>query len=246
VKFFPAELSPIDVRPIETNRAAKGEAMKTWISLPMVMVATIVAARAESPYSRARNYPQPATSPPVSYHHASTVHEGAMRGIANGIRAAGASKYNAAAAALIAEEARERYLANRVRSAKTFWDLRQLHASRSASQKSQPKSSSLIRTTSHTPSSTRRSTTLVTPGRPGFEWPEALMHSSLATTRERLTTLFSERSSTYRGASSENSRLIRSTAVTMRDLLKERVRDVEPMAYVQAQRFLTQLADAPL
>jgi hypothetical protein len=206
----------------------------------MSIVASMLAVSAYA--QEGSKFPQPAQSPPISYHHASTLQEGLFRGTADGIRALGEFNYNTAAAALIGEEARKSAYANELRHAETFWAKRQLWESQvSTKRKYGPVPTGTLKAAAE-PVAARvaPAPAAVDPSQAGVIWPAAFEHPALAPSRDKLAELFSQRTPVNSGASSINYRLIYLTVTDLRSTLSDVVRELPPMAYVEARRFLDQ------
>lgn len=211
--------------------------MKT---LPAVLiVASMLAANVRAQEGSQYQYPKPAESPPLAYHHASTVHEGLFRGTADGIRALGEFNYNTAVAALIAQEARKSALANDLRHVETFWAKRQIwEAQVSTKRKHNVPTETLKAVAEPVAARIAPALTPVDPGQAGFVWPAAFEHPAFAASRDKLALLFSQRTPANSGATSDNYRLIHLTVTDLRSTVSDLVRELPPMAYVEARRFL--------
>jgi hypothetical protein len=227
--------------------------MKTMCTLLVTLIAlTSSAVHAAEPSHS--TFPQPAQSPPLVQDHASTLHEGFFRGIADGIRASGEFNYNTAAASLILEEARKAAYANEFRHAETFWAKRALWESQMAARKGRPlaipQSGPSIQPTpavqpatqpTAQPVATQVAVPAIDPGQPGFAFPYALNHPIFAAGREKLAALFASRSPLDSGPSSASYIRITNVTAEMRSSLSEMVRELPPMAYLEGRKFLDQV-----
>jgi hypothetical protein len=204
----------------------------------LVAVGLLSTAVAEAQESGS-TFPQPSQSPPLSYRHASTLQEGVLRGRADVIRAAGEFNYNTAAAALIFEEARKANYANELRHAETFWAKRSLYDTQMAARKlkrTHVTKPAVEPVAHHVPQP------FIDPSQPGFVWPAAFDHPVFAGSRERLAVLFAQRSPADSGPQSTSYLRIQNTTVEMRSLLRDLIREMPPMVYVEARQFLDRAA----
>jgi hypothetical protein len=177
----------------------------------------------------------------LSYHHASTFHEGFLRGTADTIRAAGEFNYNTATAALIFEEARKANYANELRHAETFWAKKSLYDTQIAARKNRRLNHAAEKPQTEQVG-LRIPVPFVVPSQPGFVWPSAFNHPAFAETRGKLADLFAQRSVVNSGPQSAAALRIQNTVAEMRLLLTDLVREVPPMAYTEAKQFLDRAA----
>lgn len=214
--------------------------------LSLVAVSLISSvALAQSPTSQ---FPQPAQSPPFSQHHASTIHEGVLRGTADGVRAVGEANYNTATAALILEEARKAGYANEMLHAETFWNKKNYYDAQIAARKqrrtvltpvAKPEAAPA---TGVAPVSLKIQAPFADPGQPGFVWPQAFNHPAFASSRGRLAALFAQRSPADSGPQSPSYLRIQNTTAEMRSTLSDLIREMPPMSYTEARQFLDRAA----
>jgi hypothetical protein len=186
-------------------------------------------------------FPQPAQSPPIAYRHASTLQEGIRRGAADMIRAAGEYNYNTAAAALIFEEARKANFGNRLYYAETYWAKKSLYEQQLATRKTRRLEATIAKPAVE-PVKLRLPLAPIDPGQPGFVWPAAFEHPAFAASRQRVTALFAERTPDNSGPGSQSYLRIVNTTAEMKSLLSDLIREMPPMAYVEARGFLDRLA----
>jgi hypothetical protein len=189
-------------------------------------------------------FPQPSQSPPFSQRHASTAFEGELRGKADVIRAMGEFNYNTATSALIFEEARKANYANELRHAETFWAKRNLHASQTATPKIQrpvPATKPEVAPVAHAAQAGFRTpATFIAPGHPHFVWPTGLNHPAFDSFRNKLAQHFSQRTLINSGSGSASFFRIQGTTGEMRLVLSSLIRELPPMAYLEARQFLDQ------
>jgi hypothetical protein len=207
----------------------------------LLVLAFVSSATIAQGQQSASQFPQPSQSPPLVQHHASTIHEGVLRGTADGLRAVGEFNYNTAAAALIFEEARKAAYANEIRHAETFWAKKSLWETQMAARKhrhpiqvhEKPQTEQV---------GARVAPPFVVPSQQGFIWPAGLNHPAFEGSREKLAALFAERTLANSGAQSPSSIRIQNTVAEMRLVLSGLIRDLPPMAYVEARQFLDRAA----
>ena len=93
--------------------------MRAFVPATMLLLlagAVIAHAQGTSPYFAAVG--------PGSYHHASTAAEGAARGMADVVRSAGAANLMNSEAAINIEDARSKYIDNRMQATNTYFQMK--------------------------------------------------------------------------------------------------------------------------
>lgn len=227
--------------------------MKSTTLLTVAVSLISAVALAQSSTSQ---FPPPSQSPPFSQHHASTVQEGILRGMADRIRAAGEFNYNTATAALILQEARKAAYENEMRHAETFWNKKNLYDAQIAARKqrravltpvlrpaeSPAPAAALAPVPAVSPVSFKARPPFADPSQPGFVWPQALNHPAFAASRERLAGYFAQRSPANSGPQSVNYLRILNTTAEMRTTLGDLIREMPPMFYTDARQFLERAA----
>jgi hypothetical protein len=204
------------------------------LSLVAVSLLSTVALGQES----SSRFPQPSQSPPLVQDHASTFQEGVLRGAADHIRAVGEYDYNKATSILILEEARRANIANGLYYAETYYAKQNLHRAQMAARKRPRLTPGEISKPEVAPVSLRMQAPFGDPSQPGFVWPAAFNHPSLSGARGRLALFFAQRSPTNSGPQSESYLRIQNSTSEIRMMLKDLVRELPPMAYVEARNFL--------
>jgi hypothetical protein len=152
--------------------------------------------------------------------------------------------YNHGAAAIMFEEARKAYFANKLRYAETYWAKKHLHKSQVASLKSRPipVPEPAPAQAELKPVKARLPQLPIDVSQPGFVWPAAFGHPTFTASREKMTVLFAQRAPGNSGVGSENFVRIQNTTAEMRSLLSDLVRDMPPMAYLEGKQFLDRIA----
>lgn len=127
------------------------------------------------------------------YRHASTVQEGARRGMADVIRSRGAANLMNSQAAKNYEDARKKNIDNRLHATQTYFDMKRVNKQyRDAQRKPPPTQEQLIRFSKQNMPA-RLSSNKVDPLTGTVEWPVALREASMAKDRTKVEKLFSTR-----------------------------------------------------
>ena len=191
--------------------------------------------------------PQPAPSPvPVVYdsysYHASTLEEGAARGLANIIASAGAGNYYHSQAARNYQEAVSRYLDNRLKAQQTYFEMRKYNREyRTAERGPRPTSEQMARF-ARDRAPDRLGTSELNPITGQIFWPEILEDEAFRDQRERLDDLFALRAR-YHGQIGPDQYLdLRRTVKSMDAQLKARITEYPPTDYVKAKNIIESLA----
>jgi hypothetical protein len=193
--------------------------------------------------------PQPATCPPPSRHiyppidypysgywgHASTVAEGLLNGQANMLRGLGAYNLYTSQAMVQRELARQLAIQNRQESLKAYFEGRELNASYRRDQR-QPAARNPVTTPAAKPA-LGDAAVIWDPQTGAVAWPSALQTAAFNSQRCQVESL-------VHSSNSENSDELRTLAAAMKQQLKRQVRDLAPMAYVAANKFLSALPAA--
>lgn len=176
------------------------------------------------------------------YYEASTAAEGFLRGRAAELEAAGEFLRDSSVAANNFQEAHRRALENSTRRVDTYFHRRQLNEQYRAEMRGQPP----------TPAQVRKYAKATLPDRPAadqlnrvtgeIDWPATLAGKEFADYRKRLGDLFEQRSrESERGLDSEHYAEIKRVAKEMLSALKEHVKEMPPMQYIQARNFIESL-----
>lgn len=175
------------------------------------------------------------------YHHASTAEEGAARGMADVIRSAGAANLMNSEAAGNWQDARRKYIDNRVYGTEKYFEMRSINkAARAAERGPRPTMEDLLRySSSRKPN--RLSPSELDPLSGNITWPGILRGSQYEGDRKRLEDLYSVRA--FNGfMNGEQLMQVDSTIKSLLAELKRNVNSLPPQPYVQAKSFLQSLA----
>jgi len=173
--------------------------------------------------------------------HASTAAEGAARGAADVIQAAGAANLMNSKAAINVEQARSQYIDNRLKGTKTYFEMKQYNKDyRSANKSPRPTSEQLFRLAKEaTPKQLGPESLDPVTGQ--IKWPEVLMVDDFSECRETLNSLYANRANASGKINLEQYTEIRQSTGQMRQLLKAKANDLPPQVYSQAFAFIKQL-----
>ncbi len=130
---------------------------------------------------------------PGSYRHASTAEEGAARGIADVIRSQGAANLMNSEAAINIQEARRRYIENRLQGTQTYFEMKQINQQYRDAQRSPPPTQQQAIRMSKSRLPDRLSANKIDPLTGQLNWPLGLRMDSLKEDRHRLEDLFAAR-----------------------------------------------------
>ena len=171
-----------------------------------------------------------------NYHHASTVEEGAARGMADVVRSAGAANLMNSEASKNYEDARKKYIENRLLRTQTYFDMKKINKqSRFGNQKRRSQADLIRYSKARLPN--RPNHAQLDPLSGDLTWPRLLRLDSLKRQRARLQEIFALRAKDgYVGPDQyvEILGLIKS----MMDVLKDRARDFPSMDTIAARKFL--------
>jgi hypothetical protein len=207
--------------------------MKTALTSTLVALTLIVAATASA---EPRYNPAPVASPPVAYHHASTLEEGVLRGGADFFRGIGEASYNSSLAAINAQEAYSRYLDNRLKATATYFDNRKLNRDARAEERGQRPSQEDLARYAKSRAPNRLPAYTFDAARNALIWPEVFNHPYFAAEREAI-----DRMMAARGGAGPESREIQVATAQMIEKLRMVVHNVPGGEYAAAKRFLTSL-----
>ncbi|MHB8970874.1 MAG: hypothetical protein ACYC3X_15265 [Pirellulaceae bacterium] len=173
--------------------------------------------------------------------HASTAAEGAARGVADVVQAAGAANLMNSAAAINVEKARSQYIDNRLKWTKTYFEMKQYNKDyRTANKSPRPTSEQLFRLAKEaTPKPL--SPDSLDPVTGQIKWPEVLMVDDFAECRGTLESLYANRANASGKINLEQYNEIRQSIGQMRGLLKAKLNDLPPQVFTQANAFIRQL-----
>lgn len=153
------------------------------------------------------------------------------------IRSAGEYNLNTAEAAISYEEARSRYIDNKLKWQQTYFQIKQLgKENREAYYAEQKSARDRWLASGVTTGPARLTSTQLDPSTAKLYWPSALQGPEYAAGREKLDQLFELRASTRSVAGLSGQ--IRDVARAMQAQLKLSIRDLVPSEYLEARKFL--------
>jgi len=193
-----------------------------------------------TPYTMPRPIVRPWPYPYYRY-HASTAAEGYMRGVAAVTRARGEYNLLTSQAAINAEHARNLALDNSKKNAETFFAMRKINQeSRAAERGPRPTKEDLVRL-AKTAAPDRLANDQLNAATGQIAWPSALQGEQFASYRAEIERVFAERAAGGGMGAQQRDNLEQATG-TMLVLLKNDIRQLAPMEYTNARRFVQSLA----
>ncbi len=171
----------------------------------------------------------------------STAAEGAMRGIADTVRASGAAAMMNSAAAMNVEAARSQHIDNRLKATQTDIQVRQLKREyRDSRRRPRPTSEQLHRLAKEaTPKPL--STNQFDPISGRIWWPTALMLEEFDEHRDIIDDLFWEKADASGRLGLRQITTVHSTTREMRELMREHRKEIPPQLYSGSLAFLKQM-----
>ncbi len=178
--------------------------------------------------------------------HASTLAEGYLRGRADLSRSAGLYNFYTSQALINREAARSRYIENRAKERRAHFELRRMaradRAARIASRRRSRASRESHARNSKVSLTKRLSIEQLNPVSGKIAWPLSLNAPRFAQFRNRLESLFANRSVDNSGLDSQNYRDIRMVTKQMKHRLRLHIREYDPVSYIAAKKFIDSLA----
>jgi hypothetical protein len=178
----------------------------------------------------------PAQSPPWSYHHASTLEEGVLRGGGDLLRGIGEMNYNHSLAMINGQEAWSRYLDNRLKQTATYFDMRKLNREARNEERGQRASIDDAARYAKERAPERLAAFNFDAAHNRLIWPAIFTHSYFAEERDAIDALMATR-----GGAGPESREIQLLAARMTEKLQLVVHNVQPGEYAAAKKFVTSL-----
>lgn len=176
------------------------------------------------------------------YHHASTAAEGFQRGMADVIRSTGAYNLMTSEAMKNVEDARKKYIENRLQGTQTYFEMRKINKqAREAEAGPRPTQNDVIRYAQER-SPSRLSASEVDPLTGGIAWPSLLQESAFEMERKRLNEIYEERAGRGSLTASELMEVNRLIASMEEKLQKNYVGKVSSLIYSPAKSFLKSLS----
>jgi hypothetical protein len=184
--------------------------------------------RALSPVARVGHYPA------WGGYHASTISEGYFRGFANLVRATGDYNFSTSQAAILNEQARRDYMANKVQYAKDHFRLQEINREGREKLRGPRVTLDQVKKISKARLPKRLSTKQFDVATGQLAWPAALADAKYAAERQQISQLMADRS--Y-GIKTDTRRIEQLTNILLAEL-KSDIRDLSPGDYTQAKGFL--------
>jgi hypothetical protein len=171
-------------------------------------------------------------------YHASTVEEGVQRGFADVVRSQGAANLMNSMALGNVEDARKKYIENRLQASQTYFDMRRINAESRRSERSMPLSNEAYVKLARQQAPDRLSVSQLDPLTGTITWPVPLRREQYKAHRAELERLFKERASGV----DDNYDAIRSEAKKFLDQLRADTSKFQPNDFIQGRRFLESLS----
>jgi hypothetical protein len=180
---------------------------------------------------------------PYYNNRAATVGESWARGMSDVIRAQGAANLRNSQAAINLEEARSRYLDNRLKYTETFFENRRLNREFRAAERGPRVTQEQIERIARGRAPRRATDADVDPITGGLAWPRVLTQERYAPYTEKLELLFAERARMEGAIGMSMFRDIESTTSDLLATLRDNIRDYGTTDYMEARRFVERLAN---
>jgi len=175
------------------------------------------------------------------YGYGTTPAGDAARGYADVIRSQGEYNLNTSAAAINYQEARSKYIDNKLKWQQTYFEIKRLgKENRDAYWAEQREARDKYLASNPQSGPPRMSPSQLDPSTGKLYWPTALQGPEFAASRDKLDELMVLRAHT--SSTTSNAMEIRDVARNMQALLKTQIRDMLPNQYLEARKFLESLA----
>ena len=204
-----------------------------WITSLLILGCTVlVQGQGLAPYAAAVG--------PGSYHHASTLEEGAARGMADVVRSAGAANLMNSEAAINIETARSQYIDNRMQATSTYFQMKALNKQARYGNKKQFDPQQAIRLTKEGLPD-RLSAQKLDPLTGKIRWPIGLTMEEMAADRKKMEVLFASRAENgYLDLNQYNE--VRALKTVMLDILRKNSSKLSGNFTIDARKFLESLS----
>jgi hypothetical protein len=215
--------------------------------LPVLLSVMAVALVADSALAQVRWYRPPVVVGPGysygygGYYGGYSPVEGYQRGMADVIRARGEAAENVSRARINNEEARSKYLDNKLKWTEIYWERKRLGEAELAKDyaKARERREYWKETTrDRTPETLHPSQFNAQTG--DLEWPEALQGAIYANSRKEIEAELQLQATT---GTTANAGKIRTLARQMQDELKDHIREMSSNEYIAARKFLDRLVN---
>jgi hypothetical protein len=202
--------------------------MRTFASSLLVVLAVAPAARAQYGYGYGG----------YGGGYSSTVEEGAQRGFADVVRSAGMANLMNSEAAKNYEDARKKYLENRMQATQTYFDMRRYNQQARAAERGTPLSTEQYVRLARQQAPDRLSVSQLDPLSGLISWPPSLRRDAYATDRAALEAMFKQRAAGTAGNYDE----IRSACDALQDKLKANISTFMANDFIAAKKFVESLS----
>jgi len=172
------------------------------------------------------------------YGGASTAAEGAQRGFADVVRSAGAANLMNSAAAKNYEDARKKYIENRLQATETFFEMRRVNDEARDAKRPRPLATEQYVRLARQQAPARLSVSQFDPLSGTINWPAVLRDNRFKAEREAIDKLFQERA---KGVAS-NSTEIDQAIEALSERLRPEAQTLNANDFIQAKRFVESLA----
>jgi len=174
-------------------------------------------------------------------YHASTAGEGYMRGMSDVIRSQGMRNLMNSEAAKNMEDARTKYIDNRLRGTQTYFEMKRVNKEyKDATQKPRPTSEQLFRLAKQSVPKTLTPSEL-DPVTGKVAWPAALQQPGFQSYRQQVDQLLAARVENNGKLNLQQSQAAVRAISDMQIELKRRIQDIPPQVFGQTNAFLKRL-----
>jgi hypothetical protein len=174
-------------------------------------------------------------------YHSSTYEEGVQRGFADFVRSAGQAQLLNSEATKNYEDARKKYLENRLLATQTYFDARRMNQEARRSERSPPLSMEAYARLARQQAPDRLSVSQLDPLTGTITWPQPLLRPDYQAEREELERLYRERA----GGVAHNYEAILLSTDKFQERLKTDLQKFDPNEFIRAKNFLDSLAYEP-
>ncbi len=171
-------------------------------------------------------------------YHSSTLQEGSQRGFADVVRSAGAANLLNSEAATKYEDARKKYLENRLQASQNYFDMRRLNAEARRSERSLPLSTEAYARLARQQAPDRLSVSQMDPLTGTIVWPAPLRRPEYDAPRQELERLYSERA----GGTDLNYDDIQGACDRFQEQLQADLAKFDPNDFIRAKKFIDSLS----
>jgi len=206
-------------------------------ALLVILVASLVLAQEYVPGGSSSAYIPGYGFGGTAYGHASTEAEGVQRGFADVVRSAGAANLMNSEAAKNYEDARKKYIENRLQATETFFDMRRVNQEQRDAKRPRPLSTEQYVRLARQQAPARLSVSQFDPLSGTINWPAVLRDDKFKAERAAIEKLCQERA---RGVSS-NHRDLEEAIQALSDKLKPEAQTLSANDFIQARKFVESL-----